>query len=319
MRVSSDLPTTVLPFSLNSTGIVAACAVLMRSIGHLSPKPGTDHHFPAHSCPHARQAKKIVVCPRFARNLLREVFHHRKHRVGGGLPQPAYGCVHHRIGKFLQQRLIPFLSFDELERLCRADPAGRALPARFLGEELHEIPRGGRGFVFIREDNYRGGADKAAILVQRIEVERDIAHRRRKDPTRGSAGKIAVELVAFQHPAAVFGDQLLHRDSGRRKVYAGLLHAPAHREGAQALAAVEPVRGETVDAIFQDFTHTVQTHLVVLLSYTTYIQLRPEGKPAPPSPRRPESSITAITSSRFFAPSMQALASSYPPFARYAA
>src|SRR2546426_3723658 len=101
MRVSSDLPTTVLPFSLNSTGIVAACAVLMRSIGHLSPsrdlvgKPGTDHHFPAHSCPHARQAKKIVVCPRFSpgsharfsSDFLGEVFHHRKHRVGGGLPQ----------------------------------------------------------------------------------------------------------------------------------------------------------------------------------------------------------------------------------------
>src|SRR2546422_8530254 len=31
---------------------------------------------------HARQAKKIVVCPRFSRNLLREVFHHRKHWVG---------------------------------------------------------------------------------------------------------------------------------------------------------------------------------------------------------------------------------------------
>src|SRR5947209_15958709 len=110
MRVSSDLPTTVLPFSLNSTGIVAACAVLRRSIGHLSP----------------------------SRDLLRKVFHHRKHRVGGGLPQPAYGCVHHRLGKLLQQRLVPFLFFHELERLCRADPAGRALPARLLGEELHE-------------------------------------------------------------------------------------------------------------------------------------------------------------------------------------
>src|SRR6266704_2519599 len=72
MRVSSDLPTTVLPFSLNSTGIVAACAVLMRSIPCLRP----------------------------SRDLVGEVFHHRKHRVGGGLPQPAYGCVHHRLEKF---------------------------------------------------------------------------------------------------------------------------------------------------------------------------------------------------------------------------
>src|SRR6266446_9771459 len=119
MRVSSDLPTTVLPFSLNSTGIVAACAVLMRSIGHLSLKPGTDHHFPAHSRPYTRMAKKIVVCPRFSSDFLREVFHHRKHRIGGGLPQPAYGCVHHRLGKLLQQRLIPFHLPDQRQCLGR--------------------------------------------------------------------------------------------------------------------------------------------------------------------------------------------------------
>src|SRR5882724_8635043 len=103
MRVSSERPTTVLPFSLNSTGIVAAWAVLMRSIGYLWP----SGHF------------------------LREVFHHRKHRVGSCLPQPAYGCVHHRLGKFLQERLIPLLLLDQLERLGGADPAGGALAARF--------------------------------------------------------------------------------------------------------------------------------------------------------------------------------------------
>src|SRR5207245_9822838 len=93
MRVSSDLPTTVLPFSLNSTGIVAACAVLMRSIGHLSPKPGTDHHFPAHSCPHARQAKKIVVCTRFSRTLMMEVFILSKHLSGCYLSHPSFSLV----------------------------------------------------------------------------------------------------------------------------------------------------------------------------------------------------------------------------------
>src|SRR2546425_11666111 len=119
MMVSSDLPTTALPFNLNSTGIVAACAALRRSIGCLRP----------------------------SRYLVREVFHHRKHRVGGGLPQSAYGCVHHRLGKFLQQRLVPLLFFDELEGLCRADPAGRALPAGLLGEELDKVFRGSRGAV----------------------------------------------------------------------------------------------------------------------------------------------------------------------------
>src|SRR5258706_14537561 len=104
MRVSSERPTTVLPFSLNSTGIVAAWAVLIRSIACLQP----------------------------SRYLARKVFHHRKHRVGRRLPQPAYGCVHHRLGKFLKQRLVPLLFFYELERLGGADAARRALAAGFL-------------------------------------------------------------------------------------------------------------------------------------------------------------------------------------------
>src|SRR5256885_16176300 len=110
MMVSSDLPTTALPFSLNSTGIVAAWAVLMRSISCLRP-----------SC-----------------DLVREVFHHRKHRVGRGLSHPAYGCVHHRLGKFLQERLIPFLFFDELEGLRRTHAALRACPAGVLAAELRQ-------------------------------------------------------------------------------------------------------------------------------------------------------------------------------------
>src|SRR5262245_26445900 len=110
MMVSSERPTTAWPLSLNSTGIVAACAVLMRSMSGL----------------------------RSSRDLVREVFHHRKHRVGRCLPQPAYGCVHHRRGKFLEQRLVPLLFRDQLERLGGAHAAGRALAARLLGEELRQ-------------------------------------------------------------------------------------------------------------------------------------------------------------------------------------
>src|SRR5882672_9261804 len=111
MIVSSDRPTTARPLSLNSTGIVAACAVLMRSISCLRP-----------SC-----------------DLVREVLHNRKHGVGRGLSQPAYGCVHHRRGKFLEQRLVPFLFFDQPERLRGAHATGRALAARLLGEEFCEV------------------------------------------------------------------------------------------------------------------------------------------------------------------------------------
>src|SRR5260221_10016088 len=134
IKVSSVRPTPVLPFTLTSTGIVAACAVLMRSIGCLPP----------------------------SRYLVREVFHHRKHRVGRRLPQPAYGCVHHRLGKFLEQRLVPFLFFYELERLGGADAAGRALAARLLGEELGEVPRRTCGAVLGPGDPDRRRAGEAA-------------------------------------------------------------------------------------------------------------------------------------------------------------
>src|SRR5260221_11308263 len=144
IKVSSVRPTPVLPFTLTSTGIVAACAVLMRSIGCLRP----------------------------SRYLVREVFHHRKDRVGGRLPQPAYGCVHHRLGKFLEQGLVPLLFFDELQRLGRAHAAGRALAAGFLGEEFGQVARGGGGAGAVGKDPDRGRADKPAVLVEGVELRR---------------------------------------------------------------------------------------------------------------------------------------------------
>src|SRR5882724_1258078 len=135
MRVSSERPTTVLPFSLNSTGMVAACAVLMRSIACLQP----------------------------SRYLVRKVFHHGEHRVGRRLPQAAYGCVHHRLGKFPQQRLVPGLFFDQPEGLRGADAAGRALTAGLLREELDEVPCGTGGAVLVRENHDRRRAERNLI------------------------------------------------------------------------------------------------------------------------------------------------------------
>src|SRR3974377_1548229 len=136
MMVSSDRPTTLLPFSLNSTGIVAACAVLLRSMCRLLP----------------------------SRDLVREVLHYGKHGVGRRLPQPAYGCVHHRRGKFLEQRLGPRLLSDEPERLRGTHAAGRALAARFLGEESRQVARGGRGAGRCGEVSDVRRADATAVL-----------------------------------------------------------------------------------------------------------------------------------------------------------
>ncbi len=145
-----------------------------------------------------------------------------------------------------------------------ADAAGRALPAGLVLEEAHEVQGGIARLVGLREHDHRRGADEAAVRLERVEVERDVAHRCGQDPARGAAGEIRVELVAILHPAAVFVDQLLHRDAGGRQVHAGLLHAPRHRERAQALAPVAPVLREPFGAVLEQVAHPVQRLHVVL-------------------------------------------------------
>src|SRR5437762_14368420 len=84
----------------------------------------------------------------------------------------------------------------------RANAARRALAARFLVEELHQI--GGRGSrrVALRQDHDRRRADEAAVGLQRVEVEGDVALRGGQDAARGAARQVGIELVAVEHAAA---------------------------------------------------------------------------------------------------------------------
>src|SRR5262249_29537045 len=120
MIVSSGRPMTVLPLSLNSMGIIASCWVVTRSIvrGPLYPF--------------------IASLPFY---LVREIPHHRQRGIRRRLPQATYGSVHHGLRKFLEQRLVPFALFHQRQRLGGAHPAGRALAARLVVEELHEVDR----------------------------------------------------------------------------------------------------------------------------------------------------------------------------------
>src|SRR2546429_6877918 len=94
MRVSSDLPTTVRPFSLNSTGIVAACAALMRSIPCLRSsrdlvgKPGTDHYFPTHSYPVLARQRKWWSVPGFHPTSWGKYFITESTGLGAACPSP---------------------------------------------------------------------------------------------------------------------------------------------------------------------------------------------------------------------------------------
>ena len=110
----------------------------------------------------------------------------------------------------------------------------------------------------------RRRADEAAVFVQRVEVERDVGLRRRQNSARGAARQVAVELVAFEHAAAVLVDELRQRDAGGREVHARLLDAAAHRERAQPLAAVAALAGEPLRPLLEDVAHPVQRLHVVL-------------------------------------------------------
>ena len=107
--------------------------------------------------------RAVLFCVHYSTSL-RKVFQNGEHRIRRGLAQTADRRVHHRLRQLLQQRGVPPLLLHQLERLDRADAAGRALAAGFVGEELHQVARGaGRGVV-IRKHHNRRRPDEAAVL-----------------------------------------------------------------------------------------------------------------------------------------------------------
>ena len=60
---------------------------------------------------------------------------------------------------------------------------------------------------------------KAAVFLQGVEIERDIAERGRQDAAGGAAREITVETMPVEHAAAVFIDQFTNRDARRRQVH----------------------------------------------------------------------------------------------------
>src|SRR5262245_44551628 len=89
MISSSARPTTVLPLSLNSIGIVAACWVLSRSIANA-----------------------------LLRELVRKVLHHAEQRVRRRLAEAADRGIRHRLGELVEQRLVPLRSAISVSALA---------------------------------------------------------------------------------------------------------------------------------------------------------------------------------------------------------
>ena len=167
-------------------------------------------------------------------------------RVHRRLAQAADRGVAHDPRQFLQQRLVPVRRGHQLHRLFGADAARRALAAALILEKAQQVERHRLHVVLVGEHDNRGRAGKAAVRLERAEIERDVGHRRRQDAARGAARQIALERVAVGHAAAEFVDQLARGDPGRGELDAGLAHPAGHREGAQPLAPVAALAGEPV-------------------------------------------------------------------------
>ena len=119
-------------------------------------------------------------------------------------------------------------------------PARRALAARLVVEELHEVDRRLARLVLVGQHDNRRRADEAAVRLQRIEVERDVGLRRGQDASGGAAGQVGVELVTPSMPPQNSLISWKNRNTCGSEVNSRLSHAPGDRERAQALAAVAP-------------------------------------------------------------------------------
>ena len=184
--------------------------------------------------------------------LLRKVPDHAGDGVGRRLPQAADRRIGHRPRQLVQERQIPVF--------CAISPTAFSVPTRQGVHCPHDssakkrIRLSAASRARSRCDSTMTAAEpmKRAVRLQRIEIERNVAERCRQDPARRTARKIAVELVARQHAAAVFVDQLAHGDARGREMHAGLRDAARHRKRAQTLAAVPALTGEPCARPFRE-------------------------------------------------------------------
>ncbi len=109
-------------------------------------------------------------------------------RIRRRLAEAADRSVGHRLRQFFQQCGVPLRLTQQTDGFCRSDAARRALPARFVGEELHQIERGIARAVVLRQDNDGRGSDEAVVGLQGIEIERNVAQASGKHAARSAAG-----------------------------------------------------------------------------------------------------------------------------------
>ena len=75
----------------------------------------------------------------------------------------------------------------------------------------------------IRQNNHCRRTNETAVRLQRVEIQRDVAHSRRQNSTRGTAWKIGIKAVAGLHATTVFVNQFLNGDPCGCKMHTGFI------------------------------------------------------------------------------------------------
>ena len=141
---------------------------------------------------------------------------------------------------------------EDLEQPVAALAARRALAARLVRVEVHQVHRRPHHAGRLVHDDHAGRAEHRARLLHGVEAGRDVELIGHQDRDRRSAGDDRLELVAVADAAGAIEDQLLDRRVHRRFVGAGLLHVAADAIELRPAVFLRSELGEPLRAVHQD-------------------------------------------------------------------
>src|SRR6056297_783550 len=211
-------------------------------------------------------------------DLLSKMLHRQPYRVGRGLSKPADRGVSHGRAKLFEQRLVPMVALHQLDGLLAAHATGRALSTALIFEEFQHVERRFSCAVLVGQDNHRRGADEGAMRLKRVEIERHVIERRRKQPRGGPARLIGLELMPIEHATSRL-DDIEDGGASGQQVNARLSDATGDGIGAQALAAIFLNRIKNLRPFLHDARNPVKRlHIVHERRLTEDADLRDEGR-----------------------------------------
>ena len=244
MMVSSERPTTALAVELELD---------RASVCHLVPVP-------------VCASMRALLCAHHGTDFVRKVFHHDQDGVRRRLPQAADRGVHHRLRTVPSATAGPTVGFSiSVSALAVPTRQGVHWPQDSSEKNLDQVPRRVGRAVLVGEDDDRRRADEAAVLVERVEVERDVAHRRRAGsrPRRRRADSRRTGVRRRMPPQYSAISSFTVMPAGARCT-PGFFTRPHTENERRPLRPLRPCADEPGRALFEDVAHPVQRLHVVL-------------------------------------------------------